>query len=142
MFAKNQALENEHLKKYKELALDLGISAKGLPILKQALTHPAYFEGAKPADEGDNQRLEFLGDAVLDMLVGALLYKFYPDAHEGELTKMRAAVVCESYLAKKSEALGINNALLLGKGSEAGGDRSRPSVLADAFEAVLGAIYV
>lgn len=128
--------------KYQELAQKLGFEEEDMPILVQALTHPAYFEGAKPEEESDNQRLEFLGDAVLDLLVGYHLYLHYPEAQEGELTKMRAATVCESYLAKMSEELGINKALRLGKGSEAGGDRNRPSVLADAFEAVLGAIFV
>ena len=128
-------------KEWKKLGQQLGLSPKGITLLRQALTHPTYFEGDKHNSNQDNQRLEFLGDAVLDLLIGEYLFDLYPDLREGELTKMRAAVVCESFLAKKSEELGIDKALRLGKGSEVGGDRSRPSVLADAFEAVLGSIY-
>lgn len=133
--------KNTHENEQK-LAKKLNFKTKDTPVLIQALTHPAYFEGSRPAGESDNQRLEFLGDAVLDLLVGYYLYQHYPEAQEGELTKMRAATVCESFLANMAEELGINQALRLGKGSEAGGDRSRPSILADAFEAVLGAIFV
>lgn len=128
-------------KEWKKLGQKLGVSSQGIPLLRQALTHPTYFEGDKHNGNQDNQRLEFLGDAVLDLLIGEYLFDLYPDLKEGELTKMRAALVCESYLAKKSEELGIDKALRLGKGSEVGGDRSRPSVLADAFEAVLGSVY-
>lgn len=128
--------------KWQELAKKLNFNKKNQALLLQALTHPAYFEGVKAQGEEDNQRLEFLGDAVLDLVVGYYLYTHYPQAQEGELTKMRAATVCEAYLGKMAEELGINEALRLGKGSEAGGDRSRPSVLADALEAVIGAIFV
>ncbi len=124
------------------LAKKLGFNKKNRHLFLQALTHPAYYEGAKQPGDEDNQRLEFLGDAVLDLLVGYYLFLYYPKAQEGELTKMRSATVCEAFLGKMAENLEINKALRLGKGSEAGGDRSRPSVLADAFEAVLGAIFV
>jgi ribonuclease-3 len=112
---------------------------KGL--LMQALTHPTFFEGAKKEIPEDNQRLEFLGDAVLDMVVGEYLYHAYPTAREGDLSKMRAALVCEPALALLAQELGLGQLLRLGKGGEAGGDRERPSVLADAFEALVGAIY-
>ena len=111
-------------------------------LLRQALTHPAYFEGVRHEGEGDNQRLEFLGDAVLDILVGEYLYQIYPEAQEGDLSKMRAYIVCEASLADAAIALGVDQALRLGRGSEAGGDRQRPSVLADAYEAVTGAVFV
>ena len=110
-------------------------------LLVQALTHPTFFEGAKQALPEDNQRLEFLGDAVLDMVVGEYLYHAYPAAREGDLSKMRAALVCESALALLAREIGLGKLLRLGKGGEAGGDRERPSVLADAFEALVGAIY-
>lgn len=113
-----------------------------LSLLEQALTHPTFFEGVKKDERQDNQRLEYLGDAVLDMLVGEYLYRNYTQAREGDLTKMRATIVCEASLAKAAAGFGIGEALLLGKGAEAAGDRERPSVLADAFEAVLGAIYM
>jgi len=110
-------------------------------LLVQALTHPTFFEGAKKEIPEDNQRLEFLGDAVLDMVVGEYLFHTYPAAREGDLSKMRAALVCEPALALLAQELGLGKLLRLGKGSEAGGDRERPSVLADAFEALVGAIY-
>ena len=122
------------------------IEKTGFPLAKkellvQALTHPTFFEGAKKDIPEDNQRLEFLGDAILDMLVGEYLYHAYPAAREGDLSKMRAALVCESTLALLAQELGLGKLLRLGKGGEASGDRERPSVLADAFEALLGAIY-
>jgi ribonuclease-3 len=110
-------------------------------LLVQALTHPTFFEGMKRELPEDNQRLEFLGDAVLDMVVGEYLYHAYPAAHEGDLSKMRAALVCESALALLAREMDLGRLLRLGKGGEASGDRERPSVLADAFEALVGAIY-
>jgi ribonuclease-3 len=110
-------------------------------LLVRALTQPTYFEGVKQEIPEDNQRLEFLGDAVLDMLVGEYLYHAYPAAREGDLSKMRAALVCESALALLAQEIGLGKLLRLGKGGEASGDRQRPSVLADAFEALVGAIY-
>ena len=127
--------------KQDDLAVQLGFVGEDCLILRQALTHPTFFEGNKPDGQEDNQRLEFLGDAVLDLLVGELLFLLYPKAQEGQLTKMRAAIVSENPLAKKAEELGLGEGLLLGKGGEANGDRRRPSVLADTFEAVLGALY-
>ncbi|MCL2677753.1 MAG: ribonuclease III [Clostridiales bacterium] len=129
-------------KKIGELAAKLGLPEAALPWLAQALTHPTFYEGGKSAEQQDNQRLEFLGDAVLDLLVGEYLFARYPQAKEGELTKMRAAVVCEPALARCGKKFDLGEFLLLGRGGEAGGDRSRASVLADAFEAVLGAVYV
>ena len=120
----------------------LNFPAAKQQILLMALTHPTFFEGAKPATPEDNQRLEFLGDAVLDMLVSEYLYQAYPQAREGDLSKMRAALVCEASLAAQAQNLELGQLLRLGKGSEVGGDRERPSILADAFEALVGAIYV
>jgi len=125
-----------------ELAGKLSLPEAALPVLQQAVTHPAFFEGHRHHQKGDNQRLEFLGDAVLDMLTGDYLYRIYPEAQEGELTKMRACIVCEASLAQAAREIGLDKALRLGRGSEADGDRRRASVLADAFEAVLGAVYV
>ena len=120
---------------------EIGFPPAKQALLVQALTHPTYFEGLKQEIPEDNQRLEFLGDAVLDMVVGEYLYHAYPAAREGDLSKMRAALVCESALALLAQELHLGRLLRLGKGSAAGGDRERPSVLADAFEALLGAIY-
>ncbi len=123
------------------LASRIGFPETGLDLLRQALTHPAYFEGRARRRE-DNQRLEFLGDAVLDLLVGEYLYRAYPDAHEGELSKMRAFIVCEASLSEAALALGLPAALRLGRGSDRDGDRNRASILADAFEAMVGAMFL
>ena len=120
--------------------LELG----GVPnkLLTIALTHPSYlFENPQPGRE-NNQRLEFLGDAILDFIVAEYLYLNYPDRPEGELTKMRAAVVNETTLARKAQEIELGCELLLGRGEQVSGGRERPSILADAWEAVIGAIYL
>lgn len=124
------------------LAERLGFGKKTRPVLEQAMTHPAFFEGSRKDRQGDNQRLEFLGDAVLDLIIGEYLFLTYPEAQEGELSKMRAYIVCEASLAAAARQLGLDRALRLGRGSEAGGDRQRASVLADAYEAMIGAVFV
>lgn len=129
-------------KAFTQLADKLGFLDVQSEILQQALTHPAFFEGIKHPAACDNQRLEFLGDAVLDIVVGEYLYYKYPLENEGVLSKMRAAIVCEGSLAAKAEQCGIGSALRLGHGSEASGDRRRGSILADAYEAVVGAVYI
>ncbi len=115
-------------------------------LLRLALTHSTYFEGSRHGGSDpkgdDNQRLEFLGDAVLDLVVGARLYELYPNAREGELSKMRAYLVCEASLADMAKKLGLAQCLRMGRGAEAGGDRQRPSVQADAYESVIGAIFL
>ena len=90
----------------------------------------------------NNQRLEFLGDAVLDLAVSDHLFRSYPHLDEGNLTKMRAALVCEPSLARVAKTLGVGLCLLMGKGEERTGGRERPSILADVFEALLGAVYL
>lgn len=120
--------------------LELG----GIPpkLLTVALTHPSYlFENPQMGRE-NNQRLEFLGDAVLDFIVAEYLYLNFPDRPEGELTKMRASVVNETTLARKAREIDLGNELLLGRGEQVSGGRERPSILADAWEAVMGAIYL
>lgn len=134
--------QDKNNKAFVQLADKLGFSAVQQEILQQALTHPAFFEGIKHPAACDNQRLEFLGDAVLDIVVGEYLYYKYPLENEGTLSKMRAAIVCEGSLAAKSIECGIGRALRLGHGSEAAGDRKRYSVLSDAYEAVVGAVYI
>ncbi|MGE5561416.1 MAG: ribonuclease III [Chloroflexota bacterium] len=110
------------------------------PLLRQALTHPSY--AYEHVDEGDsNQRLEFLGDSVVNLAVAELLYELHPDWPEGELTKTRAALVCEASLAQAAVEAGLGEELLLGRGEERTGGRTRPSNLADAFEALIGAVY-
>lgn len=108
-------------------------------LLSQALTHSSY---GNEAQVEHNERLEFLGDAVLELLTSQRLYRNYPDLPEGELTRMRANLVCEKTLAEIARDLGLGKLLLLGKSQLATGGRDRPSLLADAAEAVLGAIYL
>lgn len=109
-------------------------------LLVLALTHSSYANEIRKGSHDNNERLEFLGDAVLDMIVSEYMYKTFPKMLEGELTKLRAAVVCEGSLAELSRKLGIGKCILLGKGEECTGGRDRDSLLADAFEAVIGAI--
>ncbi|MDN5346608.1 MAG: ribonuclease [Clostridia bacterium] len=116
-----------------------GIKPSGLELLDMALTHPTY---AFEHGTADNQRLEFLGDAVLGLIVADYLYRTYPDLSEGELTRLRARIVCEDSLAAAAGRLGLGRLLLLGKGEEMSGGAERESNLADAVEAVLGALYL
>lgn len=109
-----------------------------LELLKTALMHPSYdMEGKR-----NNQRLEFLGDAVLGLIIGEYLFSEYPDWHEGELTRNRALLAKEETLAKVAKKIGVDEVLLLGKGEEKDGGRNRPSTLADAMESVIAAIFL
>ncbi|UWG96153.1 ribonuclease III [Dehalobacter sp. DCM] len=111
-------------------------------LIYKALTHPSFtFENPNSGME-NNQRLEFLGDAVLDFIVGEYLFLTYPERPEGELTKMRAAVVNETTLARKARSINLGQVLFLGKGEQSSGGRDRPSIIADALEAVIGAVYL
>jgi ribonuclease III len=124
------------------LAKRLGLDTPPNRLFITALTHPSYvFENPQFGRE-NNQRLEFLGDAILDFVIAEYLYLNYPDRPEGELTKMRAAVVNETTLAHKAREISLGQELLLGKGEQVSGGRERPSILADAWEAVIGAIYL
>ena len=111
-------------------------------LLSLAMTHSSYANEHKMGVVENNERLEFLGDAILNLVVSQYLYKKYPNHPEGELTKIRAKVVCESSLAYAAKKIEIGKFLLLGKGEEATGGRVRESILADAAEAIVGAIYM
>jgi len=111
-------------------------------LINTALTHPSYVFEKGTLVGNHNQRLEFLGDAVVGLIVGDYLYKMFPEKTEGELTKMRAVIVCESSLAKAANRLGLGQYLLMGKGEKIGGGAQRPSNLADAWEALVGALYI
>lgn len=118
----------------------LGYTFRDPTLLRDALTHPSYrFENDA---EADNQRLEFLGDAVLGFLLADRIYRTRRDHPEGMLTILRAAVASGASLAVKARSLGLGPALLLGRGEELTGGRDRDSDLSDAFESVLGAVYV
>ncbi len=118
----------------------LGYTFRDPALLTQALTHSSYAnEGREPKQS--NERLEFLGDSVLGMI--AAQYLFTNDqSREGELTKLRASIVCEQALSSYSRQLGVGDCLLLGRGERMNGGKERPSILADAFEAILAAIYL
>ncbi|NJP12457.1 MAG: ribonuclease III [Leptolyngbyaceae cyanobacterium RU_5_1] len=110
-------------------------------LLQRALTHRSYVN-EHPEVKQHNERLEFLGDAVLNFLSGEFLYKNYPDKSEGELTRLRSALVDEQQLAKFAEALNLGNQMRLGKGAELEGGRQNPNLLSSAFEAVIGAYFL
>lgn len=114
---------------------------KNRKLLENALTHSSY---ANEVRNGltSNERLEFLGDSVLSIIVSDYIYREFPKMPEGELTRLRASLVCEKSLCGFSRELGIGNHLKLGKGEDKGGGRERDSILADAFEAVLAAMYL
>lgn len=112
-----------------------------IALLQEALTHPSIGH-EKQRHHKDNQRLEFLGDAVLQLVATEYLYSHFPNEREGRLTKLRARLVSRDALKGHAEALDLGRHLLLGRGEEASGGRQRTSTLADAFEAVIGAIYL
>jgi len=121
----------------------LGYQFRDESLLRLALTHPSVTpDSSRPAATPTNQRLEFLGDAVLQIALSTELYEKFPTADEGALTKSRARLVNARALAAQARAIGLGAELVLGRGEELQGGRDRESSLADAFEAVLGAIYL
>ena len=127
------------LKKFQSI---IGYSFNDEELLKQALTHSSYANEKHLKKLSDNERLEFLGDAVLELTSSEFLFANYPNLTEGELTKLRASIVCEPTLAACTEAIHLGHFLFLGKGEDQTGGRKRKSVLSDALEAVIGAIYL
>lgn len=111
-------------------------------LLKAALTHRSATAHSGEQHEADNQRLEFLGDSVLDLVISDVLYHHERHLKEGDMSRIRAGLVCETRLAEVAERLRLGDALILGPGEAHGGGRKKPSVLADAVEALLGAIYL
>lgn len=120
----------------------IGYRFKNEKLLRQALTHSSYANERHMKKLSDNERLEFLGDAVLEIITSEHLYEIYPDDPEGELTRLRASIVCEQTLAFCTRSLDLGDYLFLGKGEDLTGGRKRKSILSDAFEAVMGAIYL
>lgn len=125
----------------RELAERLGLQFDDLTLLEQALIHSSYIH-EQPAAGPSNERLEFLGDSVISLIVSEMLWERYPDEDEGSLTTRRAAVVSARGLARIAQRLELDKFLVLGLGATAAGERSRKSVLAATFEAVTGAIYL
>ncbi len=126
----------------KKLQETLGYRFRDPALLRRALTHPSYVNEHPEEAARDNQRLEFLGDAVIDFLAAAWVYRCYADFDEGRMTRLRAALVRTETLAHLARQLGIGEALRLGHGEEEAGGRRRHANLCDAFEAVVGAIYL
>lgn len=124
-----------------KLSLKTGIKFINEKIIHQAFIHRSYLNESKTFNNS-NERLEFLGDSILSLLVSEYLYKVYPDFSEGELTNLRSSVVKTSTLAAISKSLDLGNHLHLSRGEEDGGGRDNPSILADTFEALLGSIYL
>ncbi len=120
----------------------IGYQFKNRELLKQALTHSSFANEQRICKGMDYERIEFLGDAVLELVSSEFLYHLYDDMVEGEMTKLRASFVCEQALANCSRPIDLGKYLYLGKGEEATGGRSRESILADVMEGIIGAIYL
>ncbi|AMA72636.1 MULTISPECIES: ribonuclease III [Aneurinibacillus] len=127
---------------FEALQKEIGVRFKNEKLLRQAFTHSSYVNEHRGKLFQDNERLEFLGDAVLELTVSQFLYTHFPKMTEGELTKLRAAIVCEPSLVLFANQLKFGDMILLGKGEEMTGGRCRPALLADVFEAFIGALYL
>ena len=120
----------------------LGYRFKDSSLLQEALTHKSFANEQKGGSQSDNERLEFLGDAVLDLVISDILFIEYPSKREGELSKKRASLVREEALAPLAKEVGIGDFLQLGKGEERSGGREKDSLLADALESIIAAVYL
>lgn len=141
-YTKEIKLNRAKEEQFRSFQKKLGIEFHNCQLLKQAFTHSSYVNEHRRKPFEDNERLEFLGDAVLELTVSQFLYKKYPMMSEGELTKIRAAVVCEPSLVSFANELSFGQLVLLGKGEEMTRGRERPALLADVFEAFIGALYL
>ena len=128
--------------KYEHLEQRIGYHFRDRALLKLALTHSSFANEAYSRKKKNNERLEFLGDAVLELTISEYLYKQYPEHMEGKLTKLRSSLVCEHTLAICARDIDLGSYLLLSKGENLMGGRERDSILSDAFEALIGAIYL
>ncbi|HHT96917.1 MAG TPA: ribonuclease III [Clostridiales bacterium] len=132
-------LDNDHIKK---LEKTFGYIFKNTNLLKKSLTHSSYANEMHINKALNNERLEFLGDAVLELITSEYVYNQNPELPEGDLTKLRASIVCEQALAYCSRELAISPYILLGKGEDITGGRERDSILSDTLEAIIGAIFL
>lgn len=130
------------MRRQEEFQKIIGYEFRDGGLLRQALTHSSYANEKHMKKYSDNERLEFLGDAVLEVVSSEFLYLNYPDLNEGDLTKFRASLVCEPTLAGCAPQLRLGEFILLGKGEDMMGGRGRKSILSDAVEALIGAIYL
>ena len=132
-------LNSEELSNFQQV---IGYNFKNTDLLIQALTHSSFVNEQKINKKPDYERLEFLGDAILEMISSDYLFKKYPDKKEGEMSKIRASLVCEPALAFCAEQLELKKYIQFGKGEEATGGRNKESIIADVMEAVIGALYL
>ena len=132
-------LTQEHIK---ELEDKIGYCFKDKNLLKQALTHSSFVNEQRINKLPDYERLEFLGDAVLQLTTSDLLFRNYPEMREGELTRKRASLVCGASLARCAETIHLGQYILMGRGEETTGGRNKEHILADVIEAVIGAIHL
>ncbi|WP_044893798.1 ribonuclease III [Bacillus alveayuensis] len=139
---REQRVNEKKWVKFKQLQEEIGIFFINEKLLIQAFTHSSYVNEHRKRPHEDNERLEFLGDAVLELTISQYLFKKFPNMSEGELTKLRASIVCEPSLVKFANALSFGELVLLGRGEELTGGRTRPALLADVFEAFIGALYL
>jgi len=127
---------------YEEIFEKLNYKFNNPKLLERAFTHSSFAHETAASSVDHNERLEFLGDAVLELLISELLYRRFPDYDEGQLTKFRAGLVCEASLSKIAREEGFERNLRLGKGEEGSGGREKDALLADVFEAVTGAVFL
>ncbi len=120
----------------------IGYTFRDKALIYQAFTHSSFVNEQKINKKPDYERLEFLGDAVLEMISSAYLFRTFPEKKEGEMSKMRATLVCEGALAYDAQALGLREYIQFGKGEEATGGRNKESIIADVMEAVIGALFL
>lgn len=135
-------ITRDEKKSFKALEKNLGYSFKQRDHLKRALTHRSYANEHRLDATDHNERYEFLGDTVLDLVVSDILMHAFPQAPEGDLSKYRAAIVNEAQLAELARAIDVGDYLYVGKGEEQTGGRDKASILSDAYEALLGAMYL
>lgn len=139
---KKEALLQNFNKKFADKMHMLKLNYDHLPLYQQAFSHSSFINDFNMDRLAHNERLEFLGDAVLELTVSRYLFDKYPELPEGNLTKMRATIVCEPSLVIFANKIQLNELILLGKGEEKTGGRTRPSLVSDAFEAFVGALYL
>ena len=132
-------LKDTDIEKFEKL---IGYTFRDKALITQAFTHSSFVNEQKIGKKPDYERLEFLGDAILEMISSAYLFRTFPEKKEGEMSKMRASLVCEGALAFDAKVLDLKSYILLGKGEEATGGRDKESIIADVMEAVIGALFL
>lgn len=139
---KKSEIVNRFRKRFDTKMTELGFTYQNIDLYQQAFSHSSFINDFNMNRLDHNERLEFLGDAVLELTVSRYLFDKHPNLPEGNLTKMRATIVCEPSLVIFANKIGLNEMILLGKGEEKTGGRTRPSLISDAFEAFIGALYL